>query len=166
MIVVLAMHGMPPSDFPAEEKREFFALLSRRTETDAERERQAQARLQALEKKMRQWPRTPQNDAFHAASHDLAKRLSEILKTEVIVGFNEFCTPTVEEAIAQAAEYRPAKIAVVTPMMTRGGNHSEQEIPEEIARAQKRFPYVPIVYAWPFDDTAIADFLAEQIRRM
>ena len=49
--------------------------------------------------------------------------------------------------------------------MTRGGEHSESDIPAAVQRAQSRHPGLPIVYAWPFDTGAVARFLAAQIAR-
>jgi sirohydrochlorin ferrochelatase len=50
-------------------------------------------------------------------------------------------------------------------MMTRGGEHSEVDIPAAIARAQGRHPTTPIRYAWPFEAREVAQFLAGQITR-
>lgn len=60
-------------------------------------------------------------------------------------------------------ESNPAKIIVVTPMMTRGGEHSEVDIPAMIKRAEARYPSVAIDYIWPFDPAQVARFLAAQI---
>jgi CbiX protein len=54
---------------------------------------------------------------------------------------------------------------VVTPMMTRGGEHSEADIPMAIARARSRHPSVRFQYAWPFAPAEVAGFLAMQIHR-
>ena len=35
---------------------------------------------------------------------------------------------------------QPGKVLVVTPMMTRGGEHVEREIPAAVARARRRHP--------------------------
>jgi sirohydrochlorin ferrochelatase len=48
-------------------------------------------------------------------------------------------------------------------MVTPGGGHSEEDIPALVKQAQARHPEVPIVYAWPFDASKTAQFLAEQI---
>jgi sirohydrochlorin cobaltochelatase len=163
--VVLAMHGVPPRDFPKGEMMELFGL-HHRLSMASESERDAlRNRHDRLEGKMRSWPRTPENDPFHAASLEIAQALKEILGTVVLVGFNEFCAPTIEEAIGEAASRSPDKIIVTTPMMTRGGEHSEKDIPEAIIRAQELYPNVEIVYAWPYDISDVAGFLAKQIKR-
>lgn len=163
--VVLAMHGVPPTDFPKGEMMELFGLHHRISQA-SESERDAlRHRHDQLEGKMRSWPRNPENDPFHAASVEIANALKEILGTDVIVGFNEFCAPTIEEAISEAASRYPDKIIVTTPMMTRGGEHSERDIPHAIERAQKLYPDVEIVFAWPYDISDIAEFLAKHIKR-
>jgi sirohydrochlorin cobaltochelatase len=162
--VVLAMHGVPPRDFPKGEMMELFGLHHRLSQASDSERVALRNRHDQLEGKMRNWPRTPENDPFHAASLEIAQALKEILETDVLVGFNEFCAPTIEEAIGVAASRSPDKIIVTTPMMTRGGEHSERDIPEAISRAQRLYPDVEIVYAWPYDISDVAGFLAKQVR--
>ena len=49
-------------------------------------------------------------------------------------------------------------------MMTRGGEHSEKDIPEAIERARKKYPKPKFSYVWPFNISKVATFLAEQIK--
>ncbi len=65
----------------------------------------------------------------------------------------------------QAAESGAEEVIVITPMMTRGGQHAEKDIPAAVACAQERHPSVSFVYVWPFDVAQVAEFLAGQIRR-
>jgi sirohydrochlorin cobaltochelatase len=164
-VIVLAMHGAPPLDFPRPELAEFFGLEAKTGHGRAGECRDAsRLRFQELETKMRAWPRTPQNDPFYAGSLDLAKHLRRASGLEVVVGFNEFCAPPLDEAFDRAA--RAARtIVVVTPMMTRGGEHSAVDIPEAIRRAGAKYPAVRFVYAWPFATEDIARFLASQVTR-
>jgi sirohydrochlorin cobaltochelatase len=113
---------------------------------------------------MRRWPRTPENDPYFYASIEMAGKMEEILGERVFVGFNEFCAPTIEEAVGEAASCSQDKVVVLTPMMTRGGEHSERDIPEAIQRARKLHPGLEIVYAWPYDVSQVADFLVQHIR--
>lgn len=53
----------------------------------------------------------------------------------------------------------PDKIFVVTPMMTRGGEHSELEIPAAIEHFKDRFPDVHIEYVWPLKSVQVAQYL-------
>lgn len=162
-VIILAMHGAPPNDFPRRETMELFGLHSR-LEHVSEMERAAlEQRHEELEAKMRAWPRTPQNDPFHAGSLELAQSLSRAIDLEVITGFNEFCAPSLGEAIVQAVEREAERVILITPMMTRGGEHSEVDIPNAVERAKERFPGIEIIFVWPFDVVQVAQFLASQI---
>jgi len=90
-VVVLAMHGAPPGDLP----RMQVALsvgLHMVLEHGAGPLRPLLERFHAR-LDTRTWPRTAENDPFYAASQRLAAQLGQVAGTEVIVGFNEFCTP-------------------------------------------------------------------------
>ena len=84
----------------------------------------------------------------------------------MIVGFNEFCGPDLGEAIDQAIAHGAEKVVVITAMMTAGGEHSEVDIPQIIQRAQEQYPHIPILYAWPFEVSEVAKFLAARIERV
>lgn len=114
---------------------------------------------------MRAWARTPRNDPFAAASQELAGALHQETSYEVIVGYNEFCGPSVDEALDAAVARGAERVLVTTPMLTRGGEHAERDIPESIGAAQKRHPAAMFQYAWPFDSGAIAQFLSSQLHR-
>ena len=160
--MVLAMHGAPPHDFPKNEIGELFGLHARLEHTSGPERAALEMRHEELEAKMRVWPRTIQNDPFHAGSLELASKLRLATDLEVIAGFNEFCAPTLDEAFDQAIKQGAEKVVAVTPMMTRGGEHSEADIPKAIQRTQEMYPNVEILFVWPFDVTKVAQFLADQ----
>lgn len=162
MIIVLAMHGMPPKDFPEKEKMEFLRLHSQHSKPGALTAEQI-SRHDELDAKMRAWPRTPQNDSFHEASYRIADEMKKASQGEVLVAFNEFCSPTVAETLDKAAALNQGEVVVVTPMLTRGGSHAELEIPEDIEKARQRNPKASFRYAWPFDSGFVARFLNEQV---
>jgi sirohydrochlorin cobaltochelatase len=162
-VIVLAMHGAPPRDFPRREMGEFFGLHARVGHTAGSGESEPERRYAELHAKMRSWPRSAQNDRFWAASHELADHLSRVTGNEVVVGFNEFCGPDLDEALEQAVAQDVERVIVVTPMMTRGGEHAEVDIPAAVGRAKERHPEIPMTYVWPFDFGQVAQFLAEQI---
>jgi sirohydrochlorin cobaltochelatase len=164
-VIVLAMHGTPPSDFPRDALLEFFDLHSRLEHSHGPVDASLQQRYRELEGKIRHWPRTTKNDPFYFASLDLAAKLNERIGHEVVLGFNEFCAPDIEDALEKAVGKGADKIVVVTPMMTKGGEHAESDIPKAIQRVQKRYPQVPMFYAWPFEDGVVTEFLAVQIER-
>jgi sirohydrochlorin cobaltochelatase len=164
-VIVLAMHGAPPLDFPEQELAEFTNLRARLAHTFGTSETAAHRRCAELEAKLRTWPRTSRNDPFYAGSLDLAVQLRRASGRKVVLGFNEFCGPSLDEALDQAAGPSAEKIIIVTAMMTRGGEHAEQDIPEAVERARQRHPKETFVYAWPFPLSEVAEFLTAQVGR-
>jgi sirohydrochlorin cobaltochelatase len=163
--IVIAMHGMPPKDFPSSDLREFFMLHGQHQSAPNSLSCAAKQRYLRLHEAMRNWPRSPGNDPFYTAATELALLLKEELGCPIHVGFNEFCAPALDKAFESAAAQDPARILIVTPMMTRGGEHAEVDIPEAIDRARQRFPKIDFIYCWPFDYHDVAHFLAGQIHR-
>jgi CbiX len=177
------MHGAPPLDFPKGELAELMGShhydapgdhdhsdhnhsTVESKPRDAARDQQLRRqRLARLAAKMRSWPRTAENDPFYAGSQELADHLAAVSGCDVVVGFNEFCDPTVPAALDQAIAHGAEKIVVITPMMTKGGEHSELDISSAVRSAQKRHPTVQLVYAWPFEVEVVAQFLASQVQR-
>jgi sirohydrochlorin cobaltochelatase len=165
-VIVLAMHGAPPNDFSPCELSEYFNLHMQLEQMRGPQHATLEARYAELDAKIRAWPRTAENDPFYAGSLALAQQLRQAAGHEVIMGFNEFCAPSLDEALDQAAVQLPDKVIAITPMMTRGGAHSEHDIPVAIQRAQARHPSINFIYVWPFDLSAAANFLAAQIDRV
>lgn len=163
--IVLAMHGMPPNDFPANEMAELFGLHARLAHAGETERAVLERRHAELETKMQMWPRTATNDPFYAGSQELAVHLGEVTGHKVIVGFNEFCAPSVGEALDDAVVQGAERIIIITPMMTRGGEHAEVDIPRTVQSARQRHLSIPIVYAWPFESAEVAQFLASQVAR-
>ena len=165
-IIVLAMHGAPALDFPPADLAELMSLHGRLASPRAaggEERAALVARHDALDARVRAWPRTADNDPFWAASLELGEHLSGAMGRPVIVGFNEFCAPSLDEALNRAVAQGAGQVQVVTPMMTRGGEHAEIDIPAALERARTRHPGVSFVYTWPFPVDAVARFLAEQM---
>ncbi|MHA2140617.1 MAG: sirohydrochlorin chelatase [Candidatus Thorarchaeota archaeon] len=161
--IVLAMHGMPANDFPEDEVVELVKLHRMIEKAGDHPPAEMRVRYEQLDQKVRNWKRTTDNDPFWASSRVLADELETATGFEVFVGFNEFCGPSLEEAIDAAAGGDSERVIVVTPMMTPGGEHSEEDIPEAISSAKRRFKSVEFVYAWPFPTADVASFLARQI---
>ena len=164
-IIILAMHGVPPHDFPRAELAEFFTLQGQLRRGAGQEKSAALERYSQLNTRIKNWPRTARNDPFYAASHELARHLSGTTNREVVVGFNEFCAPDLQEALEMAVRKGAAQIVVVTPMMTRGGEHAEVEIPALLKAFHSAHPEIQTVYAWPFDIEEVARFLSRQIAR-
>ena len=156
------MHGAPPTDFPRQELSEFFMIYGR-MKREGGHGAAVNPHYAELEEKIKNWPRTGANDPFYAASEALAAELSQATEFEVVVGYNEFCAPDVATALEIAAEEGAEKIVVATPMMTRGGEHAEAEIPAIIRIFREDHPSIQTVYAWPYDKAEIAAFLKQHI---
>jgi sirohydrochlorin cobaltochelatase len=164
-VIVLAMHGAPPNDFPKKELAEFFELHNRMGRLKKDEDEVLLRRYRELEAKMRRWPRNPQNDPYHAGAMELASNLSKVTDLKVLMGFNEFCAPSLEEALEKAVKEGGEKVIVVTPMMTRGGEHSEIEIPQAVKAVQEKYPQTSFIYIWPFETEEVAEFLSSQIKK-
>lgn len=159
------MHGAPPADFPRRELGELAMMHENSDDHGGNKDSAIEQRHAELDAKIRAWPRTRQNDPFYFASGQMAEGLSRKLGCDVIVGFNEFCAPSIDQAIDRAVAQKSGKIIVITPMITAGGRHAAHDIPEIIKRAKEKYPHIPVVYAWPFEEDDIIRFLAGQIRK-
>ncbi len=157
--VVLVGHGSVATDTPRH-------LVQRLRALEAERRRDGglvSAEERELDTRVRSWPRTASTDPYKAGVDSIA----EVLRTRVgrvVVAFNEFCAPSLEEAVSALAQDGVTQVTVVTTMLTPGGVHSAVEIPESIRALAIAYPSVTFRYAWPFDVHAVAGLLAEACR--
>jgi sirohydrochlorin cobaltochelatase len=160
--VVLVGHGGIPKDYPRE-------LLTRQKTLEAKRRAAGEEPTQeelALDSKIRRWPRTPQTDPYQAGLEALAEHLKAAMNGDLFaIAYNEFCAPTVEEAVEALIAAGAREIRVVPSMFTPGGSHSELEIPETLASLRAKHPDVELRYAWPFDLRQVAMMLASQVTR-
>lgn len=164
MAIVLAMHGVPPRDFPPAELAELMALSGRLGHGPSAAPAELARRHAELDSRIRSWPRSEANDPFFAGSQALAASLGRETGWPVVVGFNEFCAPGLDDALDTAVQVA-ARVLVVTPMMTIGGEHAEIDIPAAIERGRTRHPAAQFIYAWPFEASTVVRLLAEQVRR-
>lgn len=160
--VILVGHGGIPKGCPQE-------LVSKLKRLEAQRRA---AKLPPspeeieLDARIRQWPRTPETDPYQSGLQAVAARLRPQLDGVLFgIAFNEFCAPTLEEAVEDLIAQGATQITVTTTMFTPGGSHSEVEIPEILDHLRPQHPGVELRYAWPFDLQLVANTLVEQIRR-
>lgn len=119
-----------------------------------------------LNHRIRTWPRTPENDPYKTGLESLAEQMRAGLnETELTVAYNEFCAPSLEEAVENLVARGIETLTVVSSMMTPGGVHSEVEIPELLKKLRIRYPEVVIQYAWPFDLSRVARMLTDHLGR-
>lgn len=160
--VVLVGHGGIPSDYPRERVRRWRALHTARQHDGGE----ITAEEEALELALRRHPRTPQTDPYKFGLESLAERLARRLgERPLYVAYNEFCAPSIPEAVMQAVRDRARRITLVSTMMTPGGSHAQIEILALARELQVAHPTVDIRYAWPFDPDAVAALLHAQVER-
>lgn len=159
-VVILVGHGAPPLDFPREEVAKLKALEGRRRASRAPMSEEERS----LDTKIRDWPRTERTDPYRAGMQKLAHAFAQRLGARrLVVAYNEFCAPSLEDAIRSEAARGAMRIDIVPSMLTPGGVHSEIEIPETIADMQKLLPHVVLHYVWPFDLDEVALLLAKHL---
>ncbi len=161
--VILVGHGGIPTDCPRDLVMRLKRLEGQRRErsgavlSDEERE---------LDHRIRHWRRTPQTDPYQAGLQDLASTLKPLLDGALFaVAYNEYCAPTLPEAVQELVHQGASAITVITTMITPGGSHAEIEIPEMLEQLRTRHPEVALRYAWPFDLSMVAGMLAKQLNR-
>jgi len=161
--VVLIGHGGTARDTP----RPLIGELKRlEAERQARREIKMSPREAELDKQVREWPRTPDNDSYKVGIDEIAAALAPRLGgRKLVAAYNEFCAPSVEDAIESLVKEGYTRISLISTMYTRGGIHAECEIPGIVIEARKNHPGVVVEYAWPFEAGYISDFLAGQLAR-
>jgi sirohydrochlorin cobaltochelatase len=160
--VVLVGHGAVARDCPREWVTRLKALEARRRAT---REPMS-AEERDLDTRVRRWPRTPENDAYATGLAALAAQVRRRLgETLFAVAYNEFCAPTIQEAVENLVAAGAHEVLVVPSMLTPGGVHSELEIPEILQQLRARHAEVTIRYAWPFDLEQVAAMLVAHLDR-
>lgn len=160
--VVLVGHGGIPKDCP----QDFVTRLKRlEAQRRAAKQPPSQEELE-LDQKIRHWPRTASTDPYQSGLQAVATRLQPQLNGVLFgLAYNEFCAPTLEEAVEDLIKKGATQITVTTTMFTPGGSHSEIEIPEILDHLRPKYPSVALHYAWPFDLDLVATTLATQIQR-
>lgn len=159
--VILIGHGGVPKDFPVAKVGRLRMLESARQSAgvppcNEERE---------LDREIRNWPRTPESEPFLYGMRAIADGVTKkIGATRLEIAFNEFCAPSIEESAASLIGEGFTTIILLSTMITRGGIHSEIEIPEIIAALRKQYPGITFEYRWPLDADEIGSFFANQLR--
>jgi sirohydrochlorin cobaltochelatase len=125
------------------------------------------ARAEELDRRIRDWPRHAGNDPYKRGLEQMAAALKPLLPTDLFaIGYNEFCRPSIPEAIATMVERGATRVLVVPTMLTPGGVHSEIDIPRALEAARRTHPGVSIEYVWPFAVEEVAKLLAAHVARI
>lgn len=161
--VVLIGHGAPATDCPPALVGELMSL-EWRSQKDGSASHQARAT--ELDAKIRDWPRHAGNDPYKAGLEQVAAHLKLCFPAPLFaIGYNEFCRPSIPEAVEQVVKEGAKRVLVIPSMLTPGGIHSEIDIPRALDEVRRRHPDVAIEYVWPFDLTQVAQLLASHIER-
>ena len=159
--VILIGHGGLPSDIPSEIVEKFMRLHKSRVKAGGD----ASAQEIELDNTIRRWSRTPESDPYKSGLENLASHMKIFLEGLILrTAYNEFCYPTIGEAVEELVEEGASKIILVTTMITRGGSHSEREIPEELEVLRTKYKNIDIKYAWPFNMDTFALFLSDHVK--
>ncbi len=165
LAVVLIGHGSPATDCPPQWIGELMSLEWREDHGHGGHDHGGSGRAAELDAKIRDWPRTAANDPYQAGLNRLADAVRPLLPTDLFaVGYNEFCRPSIPEAIAEVVRQGATRVLVLPTMLTPGGVHSEVDVPRALEAARRVHPGVTLEYLWPFNVGRIADLLAQHIR--
>jgi sirohydrochlorin cobaltochelatase len=161
--VVLVGHGAPASDCSPYLVFKLKQLEGRRRALGGEPSDEEQE----LDAKIRNWPRSADNDPYRAGLEAVAEKLRPKLPrdSELVVAYCEYCAPTLDAAVEDLVKRGFERVVVVSSMMIPGGVHSDVDVPRTIEGVSWRFPDLDIEYAWPFDSESVADLLAVHLKR-
>ncbi len=160
--ILLVGHGGIPKGYPQDLITKLKRLEAQRRATGSP---MSPEELE-LDTKVRTWPRTPETDPYQAGLEALGAQMKPMLNGAIFgLAYNEFCGPTLQEAVEGLIKQGAQSITVVSTMFTPGGSHSELEIPEELEELRKQHPGVTLNYAWPYNLTEVSKMLMEHIAR-
>ena len=158
--VVLVGHGGVPKDFPRAQLGRLKALETERESKGGEMSEEERE----LDNKIRRWPRDMQNDPYQAGLELIGAALRQQMSNhEVTLAYNEFCAPTIEQAVAELREKGIRSITLLSSMLTQGGIHSEIEIPEIVSKLRGQYPDISLRYVWPPDVNMVAKLMADLV---
>ena len=160
--VILVGHGGIPKDYPGEDVTKLKRLEAQRRAMG----KPMGAEELELDTKIRTWPRTPESDPYQAGLEALAAQMQPMINGALFsVAYNEFCGPTLHQAVENLIKQGATSITVVSTMFTPGGSHSEYEIPEEMEELRQQHPGITLTYAWPYNLNKVSQMLMEHINQ-
>ncbi len=168
LAVVLIGHGAPATDCPPQLVGELMSLEWRQAAAppNGASPHRAEGRVAELDAAIRDWPRHSGNDPYRAGLERLADTLRPLLPTgRLAVGYNEFCRPSIAEAVEAVIRDGATRVLVIPSMLTPGGVHAERDIPQALEALRRAHPEAAIEYVWPFDLRQVAALLASHVAR-
>ena len=162
---MLIGHGAPATDCPPRLIGELMGL-EWRDSAAGHSDGALTSRAAQPDAQIRNWPRRDGNDPYRKGLEQVAEALRPLLPTKrLVVGYNEFCRPTIAEAIEQVIAQGATRILVLPTMLTPGGVHSEVDIPRALEAVRRTHPDRTIEYLWPYDLQQVAGLLASHVER-
>jgi sirohydrochlorin cobaltochelatase len=160
--ILLVGHGGIPKGYPSDLITKLKRLEAQRRATGSP---MSTEELE-LDTKVRTWPRTPETDPYQAGLESLGAAMKPLLNGSLFgLAYNEFCGPTLAEAVEDLIRQGAQSITVVSTMFTPGGSHSETEIPEELEELRQKHPGITLTYAWPYNLGQVTKMLMEHIQQ-
>ncbi len=175
LAVVLIGHGSPATVCPPELVGELMSFEWRSTSGPHGHHGSPEGRVPppkdlvagraaVLDAKIRAWPRHAGNDPYKVGLERVAEVLRPLLPTShVSVGYNEFCAPSIAQAVEEVIRQGARRVLVIPSMLTPGGVHAEIDIPRTLEELRRRHPTVTIDYLWPFNLDQVAALLASHV---
>ena len=169
LAVVLIGHGAPATDCPPQLVGELMSLEWRQVSAPPNGgavPHHLEGRAAELDAAIRDWPRHAGNDPYRTGLERLAEALRPLLPAgQLAVGYNEFCRPSIAEAVEAVIRGGARRVLVIPSMLTPGGVHAERDIPCALEELRRAHPGVAIEYVWPFDLRQVAALLAAHVAR-
>ena len=129
--IILVGHGGIPKGYPQD-------LITKLKRLEAQRRASGSSMSSEeleLDTKVRTWPRTPQSDPYQAGLEALGAAMKPFLNGVLFgLAYNEFCGPTLAEAV------------------------------EELKELRRKHPNVTLTYAWPYNLVQVSKMLVEHIK--
>jgi len=112
-----------------------------------------------LENEIINWPRTPNNDPSYFSLINLREELYFVLGFNVEFAFEEYCAPSIRDAIFNLLSKGYSSIIIVPIDYIAGINAKILKEIEEIKKSKD----IDIQIAWPYKLGLQADFIATHI---
>jgi sirohydrochlorin cobaltochelatase len=131
--VVLIAHGDVPIDYLQNAKMEM-----------------TEEHIDKWSTMVRNWPRNEENDPLYCDSLELEKRVKGKVRYEIEVGYLEFSSPNLQEALHRLTARGVKKVYFIggTGFMDRS-SHTLVDIPKALAKLEEDNPDVEIEYVYP-----------------
>ncbi len=161
---VIIGRGDIPTDFPRKELGEYFSLKAKIIGGEILSKEESD-RFEELNESLRKWKRNNRNDEYWEGFFDVISHIMRNAGTSVYFGFYDYCSPSITEAIDRAVKNGCKRIIVAPVMIIPGDRVCEIEIKERLEFSKILHPEAEIIYAWPYPEEEIADFIIKQIER-